>query len=124
MATAKHEETKSGHAMLFVAAAAAAAAIGTYLFAGPDGKKNRRLMKGWAVRAKGEVMEKVEALQEIDMPKYHRIVDTVVARYRKMKNVDPADLEKVTKELQDSWKQVLAASRAPAKAKAKGKQAA
>lgn len=81
------------------------AAIGAaaYVLFGPEGKKNRKEIKGWAVKMKGEIIEKLEQAKEITEPVYHNIIDTVKTKYSKLKNVDNSDLEKVTNEIKKHW---------------------
>jgi hypothetical protein len=87
-------------------AAVAAAAAGAYFFYGPSGSKNRKNMKAWAVKAKGEVMENVEKLSNISEKTYNQTVDQVLAKYKKLKHVAPKELADVQKELKSSWKAV------------------
>jgi hypothetical protein len=87
-------------------AAIAAAAAGAYFFYGPDGKKHRKNMKAWAVKAKGEIMEKMETLTEVSEKTYNQTVDAVLAKYKKLKHVAPKELAQVQKELKASWKSV------------------
>ena len=66
---------KSSHAIAKTAAglAALAAAAGAYYFYGsPQAAKNRKTMKSWAVKAKGEVMEHLEEMKTMQKS----IVDT------------------------------------------------
>ena len=43
-----------------VAAGVAAIAAAGYFLFGPNGKNNRKVIKGWTVKMKGEVLEKIE----------------------------------------------------------------
>jgi hypothetical protein len=88
-------------------AAAAAAAAGTYYFYGAkNAAKNRAQLKSWAVKARGEVMEKIENLKDISEKTYNTAVDQVVKKYKKMKQVAPKELAALQKELKGSWKAV------------------
>lgn len=93
------------HGGLMVAAAAvAAAAAGTYFFATKKGRKQRVMLQGWAVKAKGEVLERIEKLAEINKEAYDAVVDSVIANYKKVKNADLSALEDLKKELDGYWK--------------------
>lgn len=87
-----------------VAALAATAAGAYFLYGTKKGAKTRKQIKGWALKAKGEVLEKMEALQEINEKTYHKIVDEVKAGYKKMKNIDAKDIEDFGKEMKTYWK--------------------
>jgi hypothetical protein len=109
-AKAKEQKGKGGKvvggAAVVIAAVAAAAAAGTYFFTGKRGEKNRKTLKGWAVRAKGEIIERMEKLQEVDAEKYLDIVESVLKRYNNIKDINVKDLEALRDELKDSWKDI------------------
>jgi len=84
-----------------------AAAAGAYFLYGTDaGKRQKTKIKGWALKAKGEIVEKLENLKEINQDKYEQIVDAVSARYQKLKNVDQGELLAMAKELKSHWKNI------------------
>ena len=87
---------------LGVAAVSAAA----YVLFGPEGKKNRKDIKGWAVKMKGEIIEKFEEAKELTEPVYHKIIDTVHAKYSKFKNVDQKELVDTINEIKKHWKAI------------------
>jgi len=82
---------------------AVALAAATYYFFGPDGKKHRKDLKGWMIRMKGEVVEKMEQAKEMSESAYHTIVDTVAARY-KNSGIAEADLKGFVANLKKQWK--------------------
>ncbi len=86
-----------------VSAGIAALSVGAYLLFGPNGKKNRKTMKSWMVKMKGDVLEKLENVKEVTGPMYDTIVDQVSAKYRKLKNVDPAELAAEIADLKKQW---------------------
>ncbi len=92
---------------LAVGASVAAASAAAYLLFGPEGKKNRKKINSWAVKMKGEMIEKLENAKEITEPVYHKIVDDVSAKYSKLKNVDSNDVEEAVGELKKHWKSLL-----------------
>lgn len=84
-----------------------AAAAGAYfLYGTKEGKKQTKKIKGWTLKAKGEVLEKLENIKEVNQEKYDAVVDAVSSRYQKLKNVDPAELAAVAKELKSHWKKI------------------
>jgi hypothetical protein len=74
-----------------------------YVLFGPDGKKNQKKIRGWAVKMKGEMIEKFEEAKELTEPVYHKIIDNVEAKYAKLKGVDKAELEATVKEIRKHW---------------------
>ena len=59
---------------------AALAAAGTYFLYGKKGAKNRKMIEGWTLKMKGEVLEKMETIKELNEDKYYKLVDTVAVR--------------------------------------------
>lgn len=90
---------------------AAAAAIGGYLLynnaeARAAAKKKIKSVKGWMIKAKGEVLEKIEKLKDVNETAYHTVVDSVMSRYGKLSNIDTSEVAKLTKELKTHWKSI------------------
>ncbi len=81
-----------------------AAAVGTYyLYGHKDAKKNRAKAKSWMLKAKGEVLEKLEQTQDVTEPLYHKAVDAVVAKYNQLKSVDQEELVMFLKDMKSHW---------------------
>ncbi len=121
---AKKQTTKKSvgatEGILIGAGVAAAAAAGYFLF-GPKGKQNRKKISAWTIKAKGEVLEKIEGLESLAEDKYHAIVDQVTAKYMKSADIANEDVEKFTKELKKYWKHIET-DLAPKKKKAPAKK--
>lgn len=86
-----------------IGAGVAALSAAAYMLFGPDGKKNRKIIKGWSIKMKGEIIEKFEEAKELTEPVYHQIVDAAKAKYAKFKNVDQKELEQVISEIKKNW---------------------
>ena len=100
-----------------VTAAAAAAAAGAYwLYGSKHAAQNRRTVKSWMLKARAEVMEAVEGLQNIDKSKYFEIVNEVVSRYAA--HASSAEIRQVISDLTDSWS-YISKQKGPAKRRAK-----
>lgn len=82
---------------------AAVAALGTYLLYGERGSKARQVIAGWALKIKGEVLEKVEEIKDINQAEYYKIVDEVSARYARLGKVGAEELKHMTEELKGAW---------------------
>ncbi len=93
-------------AIVGIGAGVAALSAAAYVLFGPDAKKNRKAIKGWSVKMKGEIIEKFEQAKELTEPVYHDIVDGIQAKYSKLKNVDQEELVKVISEIKKHWKAI------------------
>ena len=82
---------------------AALAALGTYLLAGKRGAENREKISGWMLKMKGEVLEKVEEIKQLNKEEYYKIVDEISGRYAKLGKVGAAELEHLSTELKGAW---------------------
>lgn len=92
-----------GKKIIGAAAGIAAIAAGTYFLYGKDGKKNREKVRGWALKAKGEILEGVEKLREVNKDAYHKVVERVQARYKKFQEVDRKELDRLASEAKGYW---------------------
>ena len=90
-----------------LAAASVAAVAGGYLLYGvKDAAKNRKKVRGWALKAKGEILEKIENMQEVTEDKYQNVVDAVNKKYSSLKNVDPMELTALISDAKKHWKTI------------------
>jgi len=89
-----------------IAALTAASAAAGYFLYGKDGVKNRKKIKGWMLKAKGEVLEQMEKGKEVTEETYHNVIDKVSKKYQAAKDIDPTELQQMTKELKGHWKSI------------------
>ena len=82
---------------------AALAAAGAYFLYGKKGSKSREAIEGWALQLKGEVLEKMENLKDINQQDYNELVDKTAERYLRVKRVGAAELKNVTVDLKNAW---------------------
>ena len=94
---------------------AALAAAGTYFLYGKRGSKSRGAIEGWALQLKGEVLEKMEQLKDINQERYDELVEETAERYGRTKRVGAAELKHIVVELKNAWthigKQLTTAAR-------------
>ncbi len=107
--TSNSASSKAGMAIL--GGIAVAAAAGAYFIHGnkavqKDIKKKVKSVKGWALKAKGEVMQKIETLKAIDEDLYNKAIDAVMKKYENVKNIDTTEVVSVAKELKSHWKNI------------------
>ena len=93
----------TGGEMVGIGATVAALGAAAYVLFGPDAKKNKKVIKGWVVKMKGEIIEKLEEAKEVSEPVYHNIIDTVSAKYAKAKKIDPKELELMVSDIKKHW---------------------
>lgn len=79
---------------------------GAYFLLSPKTKKYRQHAKSWAIKMKGEVIEKLEMAKEITEPIYHEIIDTVAGDYKKAKKVAGPEIDAIAADLKKHWKSV------------------
>jgi hypothetical protein len=87
-----------------IAATVAAAALGAYLLYGKDGAKNRKKVRGWTLKAKGEILEQVEKMGHVTEAGYQDVVNRVIASYRGAKNVTGPELMALATDARKHWK--------------------
>ena len=104
-------------AMVGIGASVAAAIAAGYLLFGPDGKKNRKTIRGWTVKMKGEIIEKLEEAKDVTETTYHAVVDEVAAKYAQVKGVDKEELTALVADIRKHWKAMTAAKKGAKKAK-------
>ena len=107
----------SGGEMVGIGATVAALGAAAYVLFGPDGKKNKKAIKGWAIKMKGEIIEKLEEVKEVTEPVYHKIIDEVSSKYAKVKNIDQKDLKNTVAEVKKHWKSMVKDAKSKTKAK-------
>lgn len=90
-----------------VGAGVVALATASYFFFGPEGKKNRNSLKGWMVKMKGEIIEKIEGVEDLTEDLYNKIVDTVAAKYVKAGKIGEMELRMFSDMLKTQWKGIV-----------------
>ncbi len=104
MTSKKTTNNSSVAKVVTIGATVAALSVGAYILFGPNGKKNRKAIKGWAIKMKGEIIEKLENIKDVTAPVYEKIVSEVANKYSKLKNIDAKDLEAEVSTLKKHWK--------------------
>jgi len=97
----------SGAEMVGAGVTVGAMALAGYLMFGPNAKKNRKVVRGWAVKMKGEIIEKIEQAKDVTEPVYNTIVDQVMEKYSKIKNIDQKELITLASDAKKHWKAMM-----------------
>jgi hypothetical protein len=96
--------------------ALAAAAAGAYFLYGKDAPKRRAKVRGWMLKAKGEILEQIEKLSELDQETYYALVDAVSSKYSALKSVEAAEVAALVRELRSGWSSIKRQVASPKKA--------
>lgn len=102
------KKTQSGNTikLAVLGASLAGLAATTYFLFGPKGKKNQKHIKSWAIKMKGDVIEKLEKAQEITEPIYHKIIDSIAKEYTKKAKAGQEDIAELANDLKKHWKSI------------------
>jgi hypothetical protein len=97
--------------------AAAVAAAGAYfLYGSNSATSNRKTVKSWALKAKAEVLEKLEDAKEMSTEEYEQLIAAVAGTYASAKGATKKDLKEFATEMQDHWKKIEKAAKPKTKA--------
>lgn len=88
----------------FIGASLAGLAASAYFFLGPDGKKNQKQAKAWAIKMKGDVVEKLEMVRELSEPAYHKIIDSIAIKHKKELKAGHEEIMELAQDLKKHWK--------------------
>jgi len=102
--TTKTKKGVTAKAVAEIGAGVAALSAAAYVLFGPNGKKNQKAVKSWAIKMKGDIIEKFEEAKELTEPMYHEIIDNAKEKYSKLKNIDKAELDATVTEIKKHWK--------------------
>lgn len=114
MAKAKHTSEKKNEGtstgtVVAVGAGVIALAAASYFFFGPEGKKNRNNLRGWMVKMKGEIIEKMEGAKEMTEAAYEKLVDAVAMKYAKTGKISEQEIRLFASVLKQQWKGIVKA---------------
>ncbi len=109
----KKNNTSNAGKVIAIGAGMVALAAAGYFFLGPNGKKNQKAARGWMIKMKGEVVEKIEKVKDVTEDTYHNIVDTVAKSYVASGGKD--EVAKLAKELKSHWKSISSNGKIKAK---------
>ncbi len=90
--------------LIMIGAGVAALAATAYFFFGPNGKKNQKHAKAWAIKMKAEIIDQLERAKEITKPVYDEIIDAVATDYVSSKKASQEEIGGLVKDLKQHWK--------------------
>lgn len=77
-----------------------------FLYGTKEGKKQKRKITSLALKAKGEVLEKIESLKDVNQENYNKVVSGVMEKYKKLKKDHQEEIDTVSSELSSYWKHI------------------
>jgi gas vesicle protein len=87
--------------------AAAVAAAGTYfLYGSKNAVKNRKAVKSWMLKAKAEVLERLEDAKEMSKEEYEELINNVATKFSELKNASKVDIKGFKDEMKEHWKAI------------------
>ena len=89
-----------------IGASLAGLAATAYFFFGPKGKKHQKQTRAWAIKMKGDVIEKLETARNMSESVYHEIIDSVAAEYKKGKKAGQEEIRELALDLKKHWKTI------------------
>jgi len=90
-------------AMAGLLASAAAGAV--YLY-GKNKKRAQRQLRGWVLKVKGEVMDKIASVETLTRSQYNDFVDTAIAEYADKKHIAKPEVEELRSQLKSRWQDI------------------
>ncbi|PIR15551.1 MAG: hypothetical protein COV48_13755 [Elusimicrobia bacterium CG11_big_fil_rev_8_21_14_0_20_64_6] len=88
-----------------VGLAALGAAAAAYLYR-KGGEKDRAKIKGWGLKAKGELLENLESSKELSQERYHELVDKATKKYGHAKKATAPERKRLQKDLKSAWSKI------------------
>lgn len=86
-----------------ITAAAAAAAGAYFLYGSKNAKANRQKVKGWMLKAKGEVLEALEKAEQMSFEDYEQLIEDIAAAYAVVQNATKKDIAEFKREMKAHW---------------------
>ena len=105
-----------------IGASLAGLAAGAYFFLGPKGKKHQKQAKAWAIKMKGDVVEKLEAARNVSESAYHGIIDSVASKYEKSRKASRGEIQALARDLKKHWRTISGSAKTAKRSTAKDKK--
>ena len=110
----ENETKKSGSGavnLMVLGASLAGLAASAFFFFGPKGEKNQKHAKAWAIKMKGDVVEKLEMADEVSEAAYQEIIDSVAAEYKKGMKAGDEEINALAQDMKKHWKTISRSAR-------------
>ena len=98
-----------------LAAAATAGAAAYWLYGAKHSAQHRKMAKSWMLRARAEVLDTVEKINDIDKEQYIKLAQGVLKKYGNKAGASAAEMAQMTKDLKSAWAHMQAARKSGTK---------
>ncbi len=102
----KSTENSTVAKLAILGASLAGLAATSYFFIGKNAKKHQKHAKAWAIKMKGDVVEKLEQAREVSESVYKEIVDSVASEYEKGMKASKDEISTLADDLKKHWKSI------------------
>ena len=99
----KTQNNNSGGMKLLVFGASLAGLAAAYFFLGPKSKKNIENTKSWAIKMRGDIVEKLEKARGLSEDIYNDIIDSVATKYEKKAKSSSKEIRALAQNLKTHW---------------------
>jgi len=106
MTEEKSQQGGSSKKLAIAGLLASAAAGAVYLY-GKNKKRTQQRLRGWALKVKGEVMEKMATVETLTRSQYDQFIDTAIEEYTDKKHIAESEVEKLREKLKGRWKEIV-----------------
>jgi len=81
-------------------------AAAAYFFLGSKGEEHKKHLKAWAIKMKGDIIEKIEEAKDVNEDTYHKIIDNIATEYKKGAKASSSEIDELAKDLKKHWKTI------------------
>ncbi|HVZ76149.1 MAG TPA: hypothetical protein VG934_02665 [Candidatus Paceibacterota bacterium] len=107
-----------------LAAVAATGAAAYWLYGAKHSTQHRKMAKSWMLKARAEVLDAVEKLNDIDKAQYLALAEQVVQNYGSKAGASAQQMSHMMKDFKSAWAHMQAAQKGATKGASKAKRAA
>lgn len=101
--TKKVSDAKKVGLGIGLTAAAVSAAGAYFLYGSKKSGQNRKKVKSWALKAKGEILEALEKAETITEEEYRDLVESATGAYGTIKSATSGEVRDFKREMSDHW---------------------
>jgi hypothetical protein len=105
-----------------LAAVAAAGAAAYWLYGAKHSAQHRKMAKSWMLKARAEVLDAVEKLNEIDKAQYLALAQRALTTYGSQAGASAAEMSRMMKDFRSAWAHMQAAQKEGAKGAGRAKR--
>ncbi|MES2087548.1 MAG: hypothetical protein V4467_00995 [Patescibacteria group bacterium] len=116
----KVEEGSGAMKLGMIGVGLAGLAATAYFFLSPKAKQHQKHAKAWAIKMKGDVIEKLEQAKEVSEPVYREIIDSVSKDYEKGMKATKEEIAELAEDLKKHWNTISATAMKAKKEVVKG----